>query len=393
MDAKHANIKTRRFDLAAIGDIAKARAVSESFNRRTKELLHVVRTGLPVIISAGRKDDQLVLKTVEPPEPVADAVRDHQGLKSALFLAVAQQLISGVAYLHEQDIAVGRIELGDVFWDGKFKNSRAAICNVPFGEFSFITDRQLTEFISHSGAFSPESPDRDTKADKKIDQYFLGRVLCQLAGGRRAVGPDSNVKKWTKRVPRQVRSVVNRLIAESPENRFSDMSSALAAFEKAAQKRTAKDLAAYLVALLLLLALLVSIFRDKGKLSEKTAESKVEIAELKLTLNSQQERIGELKSIIKDLTGSDTPTKDEIFNEASGIFKKLSAEKSADDYQTRKAAELARIGKGVLRNAVEGELAKWHNRMSHKSTWTLVFESPKKFEERESVFNFASRRC
>ena len=384
MDTNNTNPKIRRFNLSKLGDAVMARVLSESFSERTRKLLNVVETGLPVVIGADQRDDELVLKTLEPPEPIINVIRDHQGLEPASFIKVADQLVSGSAYLHEQDISIGRIELEDIFWNGELRNPRAAICNAPFGEFSFLSNQQLTDFISHSGSFAPESPNRDTKANKKTDQFFLGRVLCQLAGGRKAVDPQLDTSEWTKRVPSQVRGPVQRLIAESPNERFADMESAKLTFEKNKSRRSFWNLLPHVAAVALCLAFLGCsyLLYLSGQVSSGNTgadnEKESQIVEMKEQITELKDRIKNLESDLARGGGPQAPTspsEKQIFETASRIFRKLASEESKEGSQDTTAAELAKLPEN-LRKAVQGKLAIWKTRMSHESTWTLVFETP-----------------
>ncbi|MFW6084204.1 MAG: serine/threonine-protein kinase, partial [Gemmatimonadota bacterium] len=130
---------------------------------------------------------------------------------------VALQAARGLAAAHERGVVHRDVKPGNLLLteDGRVKI-------LDFG-VAKLADVHLTRTGETPGTASYMSPEQRTggEADSRSDLWSLGAVLYEMLTGDRPTGPSA-VRSGLASVPPALAEIVERLLAESPDDRYPD---------------------------------------------------------------------------------------------------------------------------------------------------------------------------
>jgi hypothetical protein len=188
------------------------------FVREGKAVARLDHPHIVPVVAIGR--DHLVTAYIEG----GDLARRLQTpITPAEALRIARQLADALVHAHERGVVHRDVKPSNVLLD---RRGNAYLSD--FGLAAILGDVEVPKIGAGTPWFmAPEQ--RNGNVGPAVDQYALGRTLCEmLAGGRVPVDRDAALRELPPSLPERLRALVARATATSPGDRFPSMA-ALAA--------------------------------------------------------------------------------------------------------------------------------------------------------------------
>jgi len=218
---------------ARTGQQAAVKLLPAQTDRRSQGLFEIERR------AAARLDHPHILPIFEhgPDYLVAAYVRGmdlRQRLRSPLGLTealrIAHALGLALAHAHSRGVIHRDVKPSNVLLD-----ERGYVVLADFGVAALLDDVQTLQNMT-AGTHGYMAPEQAAgRAEPASDQYGLGRTLVAMLIGE-AAAEDPHALRAAPHIPKKVRDLVDRCLAETPAERFGSMDELVTAVGEAAKE-------------------------------------------------------------------------------------------------------------------------------------------------------------
>ena len=207
---------------------------------------------------------------------LAEKLRSDGSLPTADLERLTEELLSGLAHLHEKGITHRDVKAGNVLITS---NGTAKLAD--FGLARIPEDQTVTQAYCGVGTPAYMAPEQilGQKVGPPADLYALGVVLYEAATGERPflAGTSAEIMQLQIRtpvdathldnLPGRSRNLILRLLAKKPSNRFADASACLQSWSRGRIRRPKSQRRRWIPGALLgiaSLAILMAVMNDRA---------------------------------------------------------------------------------------------------------------------------------
>jgi serine/threonine-protein kinase len=243
-------------------DLVESEEVRARFLREARIFARLEHPNIVKIHDVVARDEgvAMVMELVDGVD-LSKAVRTRLPMPTEQVVGILRPVLDALAAAHAQGVVHRDVKPGNVLLgrDGRVKLSDFGIAKVVGG------DTHLTRTGEFLGTPTYIAPEQATGEDfgPAVDQYALGVTFYELLTGRPPyIGPTPlavlsailrgghpDIRTLNERIPEPVASVVGRMLARAPEERYPSLEAAGEAFDHALPSWSAARLRAFVSAL------------------------------------------------------------------------------------------------------------------------------------------------